>query len=534
MKKFYSLFKASMTDGMSLFKINGKKDNKLILIAIPIFLMLSIGTSAYHFFEELSVTHMQFVLLGVMTIGISIFTLIEGIYKSGSLLFNCNDDQLLLSMPIKKSNILLLRIIKFYIFELLFNSIFILPFMVSYIFWEDNLAWTYYLTSIIMLLLMPIIPIIISCVIGFITTHISGKFKKKNIVQIAISFVVLIGVLFLSSNSQNYLNYLIKNVGSINELISRLYYPAGVYIKLITDFNIGDLFIFIFINITILVLAIFLLNRFYFKINSQNKKIMVNSKRITSSFKTKSPYYSFIKKELNTFFNIPVLLINSGFALVLFIIIVILAATHFNSILNILSSNPDINISKDLIINNISVFIFILISLTSYMTSITSSVISLEGKSINLLKSLPIKFKDILLSKIIACLIITTPVLFIGNIILFIRFKIGFAEGLLLLLLSILVPLVSHYIGLIINLRYPKFDATTDAEVVKQSISSLLSVFLGIILFIISFALIYKALGHYSSITILSISSIIYILLNIALYIYLNIIGTKQFGNLSN
>ena len=47
-------------------------------------------------------------------------------------------------------------------FELLFNSLFLLPIMIAYIRWAEYLDWTYYLTSIVMLLMLPIIPIVLS------------------------------------------------------------------------------------------------------------------------------------------------------------------------------------------------------------------------------------------------------------------------------------------------------------------------------------------------------------------------------------
>ena len=167
------------------------------------------------------------------------------------------------------------------------------------------------------------------------------------------------------------------------------------------------------------------------------------------------------------------------------------------------------------------------------MTSITSSVISLEGKNISILKSLPIKAKTILMSKIIAALVITTPILLIGDIILFIRFKISIIESLLLIILSVLVPLVSHFIGIIINLKYPKFDWENSSEVVKQSTSSFIAVMLGMLLLILSITIITNVVGNISAVLILVFSTLIYLLIDIVLYIYLINIGVKKFNNLT-
>ena len=287
-------------------------------------------------------------------------------------------------------------------------------------------------------------------------------------------------------NMDNLYNYVIAHATSINDLITKIYYPAGVYVDLVTKFDILKLAIFIAVNIIIFGLGILILSKVYFKINSRLKKVTTTKKVKIDNLVIKSQpsVISLIKKELNTFFKTPVFIVNAGFSLVLFILISIAVCIKFNDILPILTDPNGIDFSKTVIMNNLSLLILILISFTAFTTSITNSVISLEGRNINILKSLPIKTKTILMSKIYSCLVITTPVLLIGDIILFIRFKTNIIEVFLLLILSILIPLVSHFIGLITNLKYPKLDWENTAEVVKQSTSSFIAVMLGMFLLI--------------------------------------------------
>ncbi len=539
MKKLYSLIKACMTNDMQIVKISSKKSSKkatLIPIFIVLYLMFMIWGSANSMFEKLESTHLEYLLLSIAAFGISIMTIMEGIYKTGPLIFNCKDDQLLLSLPLKRKTVLFIRIFKFYIFELVFNSIFLLPVMIAYIRWAENLTWTYYLTSIIMLLLLPVIPIVISCIIGMITSSLSSRFKYKNLVQIVISMAFILGIIYFSYNMDGLYEYIIQNATSINDMITKLYYPAGIYATLVSEFNIKDLLIFIIFNISILIVSIYVLSKFYFKINSRLKAVTTTKKTKIKkeSIKARPITISLVKKELETFFKTPVFIINAGFALVLFVIATIFIVLKFDSVLVLLTSETEgLNISKNLIMNNIPIFILILISFTAFMTSITNSVISLEGRKINILKSLPIKTKTILMSKIYSSLVLTTPILFIGDIILFIKFKISILESLLLLLLSVLIPLISHFIGLIVNLKYPKLDAENSAEVVKQSASSLISVTIGMILLIATVIIISNIIGKISSLLILAITTIIYLIIDIILYVYIIKKSVKEFDALT-
>ena len=67
MKRFFSLFKASMTDGMNIFRVSTKKSNKFSKIGLPIFLsIVLIGAMMGYsemIMESLEPLNMQFVLL---------------------------------------------------------------------------------------------------------------------------------------------------------------------------------------------------------------------------------------------------------------------------------------------------------------------------------------------------------------------------------------------------------------------------------------------------------------------------------------
>ena len=137
MKKIISLVKAGMTENMNLFKVNTKnqseKSKKIFPIVIALLFLFSMWSYANVIMEPLVEVHCEIVLLTLFIAFSVILTLMEGIYKAGNLLFNCKDDNLLLSLPIKKSTVLFLRLFKFYIFEVLYNTLFLLPAMLVYI-----------------------------------------------------------------------------------------------------------------------------------------------------------------------------------------------------------------------------------------------------------------------------------------------------------------------------------------------------------------------------------------------------------------
>jgi ABC-2 type transport system permease protein len=161
-------------------------------------------------------------------------------------------------------------------------------------------------------------------------------------------------------------------------------------------------------------------------------------------------------------------------------------------------------------------------------------MISLESKSFNILKSLPIKPFHIVLYKVLTALVIMIPCILIGDIIIFIKFKFNTISILLLLIASILLPAVSELLGILINLKYPKLDATNDTEIVKQSMSSMISVFTGMGLIGITLLGVFYLLdkGLNGNIIILLFLIIYGIIVSILCYL-LNKKTDKYFNNIT-
>lgn len=530
--KLLSLVKASMSEGMNIFKINTKKSTKFTRVGLPIIiaiiLMLSMMTYSDQLILTLKPINMEFVLLTIFIVMTSVITFLEGIYKSGSLVFNCKDDNLLFSLPIKKSTVLFIRLLKFYIFELIYNSIFLIPSFIVYAIYTKP-DFSFYLVTLISLFLFPIIPIVISSIIGFITSLVSSKFRGKNIIETILSFILMFAIMFISYGSDGLVIKIAQNASSINKKITRIYYPAGAYLELITEFNVIKLLEFIGINLAIFACLTFISGKFYFKINSSVKAVKTKKSTKTCNFKVKSQTHSLVKKELNRFINSPVFITNAAFGLILFIIGCVYVSVKVDD-----TFYKSIPLLKGNIMDKIMpLLLFAFISFSSFMTSITSSMISLEGSSLNILKSLPVKPYTIVKSKVLTAVMIMIPVLLVGSTIIFIKFRFSLVYIILITIACIILPLISETIGIIVNLKYPKMDAKNDTEVVKQSMSSAISVFTGMLLTGGTIYMLYKSLRWgLSTGLILLIFVVAFLIIYVALEMYLVKRCEKDFNNI--
>lgn len=534
MSKMMSLIKACMTDNMSLFKIKKKdktkKNGRGLTIFLFIIVAMSVWSYANMFLDALAPNHMEHVLLSLFGVIVTVLIIMEGVYKAGSLIFNCKDDDLLLSLPIKKSTVVFIRILKFYVFEVLYGSLFLVPAIIAYA-TRVNVTPIFYIVSVIAVFLLPVIPIAISTIIGVITSATSTKFKNKSIIQIFVSMVAIFGILYLSFNLQGLLVNFGENAGAINDGITKFYYPAAAYSRLCSSFDVRELLLFVGINILVFLVTIFAISKVYFKINSGLKRIQRNNGKRSYKMKVNKPQIALVRKELKKAINTPVLITNAVFGMVLLVIACVVVAIKFDSFMSM--PQDQLPFTPEKIKEIIPVILTVLIAFGSLTSSITSSMISLEGKSFTLLKSLPVKPYTILMAKVHTAILMMMPFVLTSDLIFYIRFRFNIVEIILTLIASILLPFIAELLGILINLKYPEMKADTDAEVVKQSSSSNVSTMLGFILMmIISGAIVSPVAAGGSPIIVLIFADVVFFFMVLLLLKKVNGRGVKRFNDI--
>lgn len=534
MSKFFTLLKASMTEGVNLFRIrmkNSDKTRKTMFFAVLVFLVsMAMYGYADMMLEPLAGTGMEYSVLTIYSLVAAVFILMEGIYKAPGLLFNCKDDDLVLSLPVEKTSVVLMRIAKFYLFEVAFSALILVPTMVAYVTRAGAVPTTFYVAGALALILLPVIPIIVSTLIAIVMARVSSRFRFKNLAQIIMATILLIGVLILSLNIQNIMAAIAENASSVNEVITRLYYPVGAFIKMVTDFDILTLLLFVAVNVGLAAVFVWAFSKVYFKINSRVKAVkVVNKKHKEGKIKARGVMVAMIIKELRRFVGSPVFIINAGFSLVLYMVAAIAFAVNFDGVVSALPQ-MGIEMPMDEILGLMPAIVAVLIVFCAMMASITSSMISLEGKTINLLKSMPVPAFKIIMAKVLMAVLVMVPIFWIGDIVMFVKFDFDVWQILMILALSVVMPVVAETLGIIVNLKYPKMDAESDAEVVKQSMSSMVAVFTGMLLAAMTLYIIYMYVSNGASATV-AVAMVLaaYTIAMVGLIMHLRIHGEKEF-----
>lgn len=543
MKKLISVLKATMTGDMNIFQftINRKTTifkkirNTILAIFLLVLLLFSSGQYAYLIAEPLHKLNLTYIMLTLFMLATTLIVFMEGIYKSQGILFDAKDSDLLFSMPIKRRVILTARLIKLIAFQYIFNLIISVPAIAVYAFFEKPQI-DFYLISLTMLILVPIIPTIIACIFGYIIKALSSIFKKKNLVQFILSTIFAAGLLTLSFKTQTFITQISEKATSINDFITKIYYPIGLYIDCIQSFDITKFIILIGINLIAIILYILIFSMLYFKIVSKFSETTSKSNYSFKNrkFKRNNQLKALILKELKRYFGSFIYVFNTIFGVIIVLIFAISIGINFNGTFEFIAATEGITIPTEQILSIFPKIYICLLMFTIPTIAITASSISLEGKSFDFTKSLPVTTKKVFLSKILFSDIISIPVLLLSTIFLIIRLKFGLIDSIISILTCLIIPNIVAILGLIINLTFPLLNAKSDTVVVKQSLSSMIAIFGGLIIGMLPI-IIYFAFKIKLDIDLYTISaSIIYAIIAALLFYILMNYGIRKYKQLNN
>ena len=184
--------------------------------------------------------------------------------------------------------------------------------------------------------------------------------------------------------------------------------------------------------------------------------------------KTATPLKALFSKELKRYFSSPIYVLNTGIGIILLTIGAI--ALFFVDLEKVAGSSQAVGMLSQ------GGPLFISFCIVTSCTTMAS--ISIEGRNLWIAKSLPVPAGTIFASKLLVNLVVLAPAL-INAVLIAFAMKLGYAEGLILFLVTIIISLFVSLLGLVVNLKFPNFTWTSETVVVKQSAATLLTIFSG-------------------------------------------------------
>ncbi len=438
-------------------------------------------------------------LMSILACGVALaFTL----FAASGIVFGSKDSDLMLSLPVSAFSVMLSKLLALYLENLVFCVLWLIPTGVSYLMQGGNGGFLFMVRLVLSALFLPFIPTLLGMLLGYCISYISSHLRKKallsNILYLgtfSVFFVLLMQINRLSA-------ILLENKEQFEHLLRTWLLPFG----LMTQGLDGNLLALLFF--AILCFAPFLALAWLF--STQYKKILSGLSNHTTrndfklqSIKTQGQFAALFKKETARYFGSSIYVFNTGFGVVMLVGAAI-AGIFFKNDVNLIVAQMG---GVEEVIPMLAAGVCFILS-----TVCTTCVsISLEGKTLWILKESPVSAATLFGSKALLNIAISAFGAFVSIFIITVTYGVPLFSAAIVLLLAISLAVLIALMGLIINLLLPKMDADNDTLVVKQSASSMCGIFFGMILAGLG-ALIYVGLNEFITFDVFGIAACIFLL----------------------
>ena len=466
----------SKKQGTSNSKGTAKK--VLIIILFGYLILLAAVVSSFLCLSLLAFCNMgkgwvYFAFIGVISLA---FGVLMSVFATQNMLYGTKDNEFLLSLPIKPDNILMSRIIVLLALNTVINLVFTVPAGIIY---AVNIGFSIvgFLCYLLSIVAFPMIVQAISCVFGWLLNKLYQKFNNKAFISL-IFMLLFFEIYFyiypkiMSITDSAFESKIMLSNDTVNNIHS-WGWPLFAYGKGCEgDFLYALCFLAIALGIFALVYGVIRIN--YLKTLLATKSSGKLNKK-AHKLSIKSPVKSVCFKELRLFFTCPVYLTNMGLGILLIPIMTIAGIIFKSDVVDFVNQFSFISNETG---NIISLAMVCAVAFLASMTIVSAASISLEGKSLWILKSLPISGKTVVKGKLLAHIVLVVPISVICGFVLSLCFNADFLSALMCAVNCGLVGLLVGVLGLIFNLLVPRFDWVNEVTPCKQSMAVMLTMFI--------------------------------------------------------
>jgi ABC-2 type transport system permease protein len=458
---------AVLGDMLSIGK-NRKKKPKALYAGIIAFIVFMSGLS-FFYNMMLGVGLRMYDALDLLPSMIMVVTclviLMTTIFKVKGTIFGFKDYDMVMSLPVSTGVIVASRLIILYALNFMFVIIMVVPMMLAYgLLAEPDVM--FYILGCIAMLFIPLVPIVIASVFGTLIAYAASKFRHSNVLNIIFSMGLLAGIVAASFSLNGGQKELVNIGKTLTKQLDSIYPLAGMYSDAVIHADYMQFLLFLGISALAFFLYTVIVKRGFKKMNTL---MMTGSYRANfklGQLKTSSLLGALYKKELKRYFSSTLYVLNTGFGIVMLTVAAI--ALIFVDLDKIFGSAE----AASAITTSIPLYI----SFCVVMSSTTAPSLSLEGKSLWIIKSMPVTPRAVFLSKIAVNLTIISPAV-LDIIIIGIAMKIDIIQIFLILLTLIACSVFVAFYGLLINLLLPNFNWTSEVVIIKQSAATMVTIF---------------------------------------------------------
>lgn len=497
MNPIYLLFKKDFTEKYSSLFRKKKKDIIGYLMTLMLILIIY-GTFIYVYYkfskmylnqifdDESNKIKRLFELSTMTYVGIIVLNVVIGVKQIYQTMMSAKNMEVLVVLPITSRTIFIYKMLKIYFSQVLSTLIITIP-MGIVIGSISDLGIIYYLTIIIQVLLIPMISCGLSAILSIGYNYIMDFIENRFVLHL-ICYVIIIGVGFylyslflkllttLLQNGDITYFFELKRVLWINQLSNKVF-PINFLGNMVIGKNYGlSLLVVLGFAGLCLFVTSFVVGFIYRKI-LQNKLEGINKSLKLGSikFKTHGQMVTLLEKEFKVVLRTPSYAFQSFATTITLPFMVYVCVSILKKMLFKVPVLSLLSLDFELALFVVSMFVVL-------TNTFCTTNISRDGKMCYILKTLPLRGKTVVLSKILFCFIITEVSLVLTSVLLVIMNSITFFQALIILILTSVLSLSEIMFATRRNLNNLNITESDEGEMEEESVNTTFIIFWGIVI----------------------------------------------------
>ena len=436
----------------------------LIIVFLGMFFAMFSGMAAA--FYEMGLGWFYFSYFVMMAF---VLMFIFSVFTAKAQLFEAKDNELLLSMPIKPSAILASRMVSLLLLNFGFELLVAVPAAVAWCLAcpVSPVGAVFYA---LVCLALPFFSLSISALFGWLLALLTARVRRKSLVSTVASLAFLAAYFYVYTNINTILTGFMTNAGAIAESLGAAL-PLVWVGKAVAEGNGGCLVLALACLIVPFVIVYMVLSRSFIR-TATMKRAGAKLRYVRRDEKLRSPFSAMLRREAARLLSSSTYITNSAMGAIMNVVIALV----------ILVKGPELvsAISAKGLDSMVCALMLVSICGLAGMTTISACSVSLEGKNLWIVRSMPVAAQTVLRAKLALHILVSAPGMLLAQLACVIALR---PEGLMtlwMLLLPQIFNLVMALFGQWANLCHPRLEWQNEAQPVKQGAAVAISMFGGI------------------------------------------------------
>ena len=468
-------------------------------------------------------TWVYFAFMATLTLVMGVF---GTVFNSYSALFHARDNELLLSLPVPVRTILLARLGMTYLLALMYCALVWVPTVLYYALAAPVVEGAVVASGLLMLLVLSLITLVLSCALGWLVAVIATHVKNKSLVTVVVT-VALVGVYYyVYFNSMNALQNPETWLSGAESALMGSAWPL-YQLGLACCGNLSSL-----LGVTVLALVLMagcwlgMSKSFLGIVSGGASRAQVKAEYAADQVKSGSAKQALQRRELKRWISNPTYLMNTGLG-VLFMVLMAVAGLWNADVLReiVAEFQAEIPVVGDYV----PLLVLLVIMMLAGMDAVCTPSVSLEGKTLWILRSLPVDTRAILDAKMnLQIKVNAVPSVLCA-------LALGYAFGMDAVTVALVAVAAGVYVwfssaaDLLVGLMNPNLNWTSEVVPVKQSGAVMIALFGGWALCLVIGALAFFTVDVLGAAGLMALLAVLFAALTLLVRKWLHSEGVRRF-----